>query len=354
MGWLCLVVGLAWSGVAIVLLIAENFVWGILLLVFSIYFLAGLRSVQQQERWVIELFGRYVGTLRPGLQWILPGIMQVRAVVSVWEQMLPLFETPIKIDFRDGSAVPKEATAFVRVLNPDDAYILAEREVTQEDGTTRREVRVVRWDEELSSEDRIRGDYLTGVYRAIYEIGDWRKAIRNQLENALRSYLNGLTIDEGITMARAGYELLNRLPSEERGRIGYTLHGWGFELLRVTIGDFDLEPEIVRARGGVQIRQREAEAARHEALVRARETAGTLIAMMAEISGRSVEEIQQEINRNSELQTRLQAMAEDLVSRQVSIAGKALTDIRVSGGGDIEQGLLRIVAALRTLPREGA
>lgn len=281
--------------------------------------LSGIRIVRQQERWIIELFGRYHRTLQSGLNWICPWIMRVRAKVPIWELMLPLFEQPIKIDFRDGSAVPKGAKVFVQVKNPDAPYPPV--------GKLGRE--------------------MTGVERAIYEIQNWRIATQELMENALRSYLNGLTIDEGITMGRAGYDLKNSLPNDEVDRISAVLAGWGFEFPRITVQDFDLSEELLRARETVQIRQREAEAAQYVRQRRAQETMGALIQMMAESTGKSPQEVQTEVENDPALKARLRAYGEELIARRMSLDEKALIDIRTAGGGDLEQVLLRLIAALK-------
>lgn len=87
-----------------------------------VWVLSGIRYVPQGERWPVELFGRYCWTLTPGLKWYLPGTMRIRAKIDVRDQKIPLFESPIKIDFQDGSAIPKGAEAIVRVKSPDERY----------------------------------------------------------------------------------------------------------------------------------------------------------------------------------------------------------------------------------------
>lgn len=293
-----------------------------LVVAFLVLLFFGLRQVQQQERVVVELWGKYWRTLRPGLQWVLPVVTKARAVVSVWEQTISLFESPIQIDFKDGSAAPQGTVVFIRIKSPDTKYQSADSKNE------------------------------TGVFRAIYEIDNWRTAVRDLIENALRSYLSSLTIDEAIAEAKGGYDLATSdpnagLPNNEISRIKETLSGWGFELMRITITDFDLEPDLVKARGAVQIRRRAAEAASYEAVIRARETTGTLIAMMAEFMGLTAGQVRQRVAADPALRVRLQAVAEELVSRQVSIAGNALTDVRVTGGGDLERSLIGVIAAIK-------
>ena len=279
----------------------------------------GLRTVQQQERRLVELFGRYFMTLKPGLRWIFPGIMAIRASISIWEQTIPLFETPIKIDFQDGSATPKGAEVFVKVKNPDTPY------------------------------DAGDGKMETGVYRAIYEINNWRTAIKNLVENAIRSYLNGLTIDKGITKKGAGFDLKNKFPPTERNRINKTLDCWGFELLMVTVMDFDLEPDLVKARGEVQKRRREKDGAIEIREIRALETMGSLISMISTCTGKTTEEVQGDINASPDLKRELMDFGKELITRRMSIDGESLTDIMVQGGGELEQSFLRLIAGFKKL-----
>ena len=286
------------------------------------FLVVGLRVVRPEERFVIELLGSFHGIKKSGLVWICPILMQVRAITGTWQQTVALFEEPIKIDFRDGSATPKGAEVFVKIRDPDTLYDAG-------------------------------GERHTGVYRTIYKVKNWREALRDLIENFVRSYLNSLTIDEGITKKKAGFDLRNSFPKKERERMEDSLAIWGLELLQVTVQDFDLDPEIVQARGEVQKRIREAEAAGHEKRIRAFETMGALIQMIAEAMGMSYEEVQAEVRSNTEMGSRLKNFAENLITRRMSIDGKALTDVRVDSGGDLAP-LLALIAAAKQIPGGGS
>jgi len=293
----------------------------------------GLRTASPEERVVIEILGEFYGVKGPGLFWIFPGLMRIRAIVSIWEQSLVLFRESIKVDFHDGSATPKGVEAFVKVKEPDRLYRV----------------------EDIEGE----GDpERSGVYRAIYSVDNWRARITELLENATRSYLSTLTIDDALTQKRGGFDVANSLPPEESKKIRETLKAWGFDLMRVTITDFDLEPDLVEARGEVQKRKREAEAAEYEKKVRARETVGALVQMIAESTGKKPEEIQAEIAADPERSRRLREFSEELITRRMSIDGRSLLDIRTAGGGNLEQSLLTLIGALRMIPssptREGS
>jgi len=279
-----------------------------------------LHVVQQHQRFVIERFGSYNRTQRPGLRFMIRFVEQVRAVVPVWEMTLPLFEQAIKIDFQDGSATPKNGEAFIQISRPDERY----------------------------DPNGALGRPMTGVERAVYQIANWRTAIRDVLENALRTYLNSLTINEAITQRRGGYDVIgNGLAQQDAAEaqaIREKLATWGFELHRTTIQDFDLEPELVRARGQVQVAQRKAEAAVFERRTRAQGTIGALVQMMAEATNQTYESVQAQIVTDPKLQAEMRALAIDLVTRQMSIDGKALQDVRIAGGGDLTQTFAALAA----------
>ncbi len=287
----------------------------VLLLVF-----VELHVVQQHQRFAIERFGGYNRTMRPGLKVTIRFVERVRAIVSVWEMTLPLFEKSIKIDFRDGSAVPQNGEAFISIQSPDTQY----------------------------GPPGVFGRNMTGVERAVYQIANWRTAIRDELENALRTYLSSLTIDEATTQKGGGYDIIgNGLTQQdpvEAQAIRGMLARWGFELHRTTIQDFDLEADLVRARGQVQAAQRQAEAAVFERQTRAQETIGALVQMMAEATDQTYEAIQAQIAADLELQAEMRTLAADLVTRQMSIDGKALQDVRIAGGADLTQTFAALAA----------
>ena len=290
-------------------------------------FLGGLRIIDPEERAIVQVLGRFYKQDGPGLIWVCPGFMRIRAIVGVWEQTLLLFEdASIKIDFPDGSAVPKGVEVFVKIRHPDQPYLISNSVIDEHDSHPR-----------------------SGIYRVIYRVDNWRKKTVELLENAVRSTFSGLTIDDVLVGGKGGFDLLgrNRMPSAEKNKIKRTLEVWGLDLLRITVTDFDLEPDLVKARGEVQKRKREADAAKHEKIVRAEETVGALIQMLALSQGKNPREIQSEITTNPEMSQRLRDFSEELITRRMSLDGKALTDIRVGGGGDLEQGLMRLIAATK-------
>jgi len=300
------------GGVFIITKLSLLVVLGAILFGIAIYLFSGLNYVHEQDRKVVEFFGKYSMTLKPGLQWLLAGAMKVRATISVKELEIPLFhDAPAKLDLKDGSIIPEGAKGFVKLKNPDKAYKV---------------------DEDDEKEEK-----RSGVYRAIYEIPDWKEFIEDRLENALRSYLNAFAIDDILTEGKSGFNLADHredvgIPNNELNAIEKDLARWGFDLLRITITDFELPKEIVEARDAVQVKQREAEAARFLAEREAEETAGALIQMFCKETGMKRGDVEKELKENpEEFLKKYEQIWErnwDLIHRRMAIDGKSFLDAR--------------------------
>jgi regulator of protease activity HflC (stomatin/prohibitin superfamily) len=303
--------------------------------VFSL-FIVGFLSVGEKERVVIERFGRYARTLKPGLRMIwFPGIVErIKEAVFIEQEEIPLFLEPIRIDFRDGSAAPKNTKAFIEIKSPDNDYL------TEQNGVETKKA---------------------GVYRAVYHIKDRKGAIRDRLENAVRSYLNSLTIEEGLEAARGGFNIYNRIETsqpEDAKEIKAAFDDWGILLHTITIGDFDLEPDLVKTRGELHKRVKEREAAAEVAQQRAKETVGTLVNMLSENTGIPREKLQESLKTNpKDFISRYDNLLKqnlDLVHRRMAIDGKSFIDIRVPQGTTLE-GLVAegLVALAKRIPVGG-
>jgi len=304
--------------------------------VFSL-FVVGLLIVEEKNRVVVERFGKYLRTLKSGLRCIFfPGIVdRIKDEIFIEQETIPLFLEPIKIDFKDGSATPKNAIAYIEIDRPDTGYLTKEEEKLT-DGER----------EKKGIEKR------TGVFRATYHIRNRKEAIRDRLENAIRSYLNGLTIQEGIEMARGGYDLLgpNGISEDETDRLKGVFEDWGIILHAITIGDFDLELDLVRARGELHKRLKEKEAAVFLSEKRAIESGETVIEMMARTRGKKVDEIRQIINADEKLQERFLNEAVDFVKRQMGYDAKSRVDINVEGVDGLGKDVLSWLAAWLRMP----
>lgn len=75
----------------------------------------GIRIVPQSQVYVVERFGKYTRTLRPGLSLIVPYLDSVAHQISILERQLPEFE--ISVITRDNVEVKMETTVFFRIVD---------------------------------------------------------------------------------------------------------------------------------------------------------------------------------------------------------------------------------------------
>jgi len=90
-----------------------------LVIVLGVFIGLGFRTVHQEERHVVELFGHFSRILRPGLNWIARPFERVRVARSISEQMVDLRVEQTYT--KDTVPLDVETTYYYRVLdNPDD------------------------------------------------------------------------------------------------------------------------------------------------------------------------------------------------------------------------------------------
>ena len=214
---------------------------------------SGFESVPQEERWVIERFGKFNRVIGPGLRWIIPfKIEQVRAAVDIREQPIDLFEEEPWLDFRTGgSAQLVNPIIWVRVINCSGGII---------------------------SEDAIRDS----IIKMIYGVQNWRDAIRENTDNTLRAFFKSKSVEEMFSENIMGTKSWWEIAKNHTPDLEAKIASWGWEVTKINISDFKWSDEVVKIRKDVYQQQRnikmagfKAEAAKYEALQRALESGGT-------------------------------------------------------------------------------
>ncbi|HET6159017.1 MAG TPA: SPFH domain-containing protein [Dongiaceae bacterium] len=90
------------------------FVIAIVVLVF-LFVIMAVKSVPQGHEWTIERFGRYTGSLRPGLGFIVPFIDRIGAKINMMESVL---EVPTQeVITKDNAMVSVDGVVFYQVLD---------------------------------------------------------------------------------------------------------------------------------------------------------------------------------------------------------------------------------------------
>lgn len=285
-------------------------------LVLLVFALSGLMIVQPEDRIMIEFLGKPYCIKKSGLRWACPVLMKKRMRVSTWEQPVYLFPerrypNGIHIDLKNGGKTELvDPILWIQLVG----------------GGT---------DEE---EDNI--------LRMIYAIEDWEDAVQENGENALRTHLNNLTVDEvlaaiHVVEKESWWEAI----SEYFPKLGETFGGYGIEVKRLTISDFNWDKKVVEARQKIFEEERSIEhaklsvkAAADEVMQKALESGGQY--------GNIVKLLMQK--KYGEL-TKAEAMkvAETLVLYYKGADTKSLVDVRAGSENSFAPLISAVVAAMR-------
>ncbi|TLP42806.1 MULTISPECIES: SPFH domain-containing protein [Cohaesibacter] len=91
----------------------------VLVVLFVLILLAGIKTVPQGYNFTIERFGAYTRTLRPGLALIVPFIDRIGARMNMMEQVLDVPSQ--EVITRDNAAIASDGVAFYQIMNAADA-----------------------------------------------------------------------------------------------------------------------------------------------------------------------------------------------------------------------------------------
>jgi len=276
-------------------------------------------QVQEDQRFLMERWGAYHRTAKPGLRFRVLVADKLRAPVITAQQEIEIFTSPIKIDFKDGSATPKEGEAYVEIVGPDDPYKDTDNAPAQD-----------------------------GCYRSIYRVNNWREGVKDMLQNACRSFFNSLNIDQALEEGQGGYNIYENLPEDRKNGLRAQLKVWGFRLVKLTIGDFDLDPNMVKERNRIQEEKARLAAAEFERQQKATGTMGFLISSVAQVTGLNESDIKSQIAGDPELQKQYLAFAQKVLQQTISVEGKALQHIIVDGGGDLQNSLAALIKLFKS------
>ena len=173
--------------------LANYWFWVLLLGVVIAFVIEGVRIVPQQSAWVVERFGRFHGTLEPGLNLIIPFLDRVAYVHSLKE--VPL-DVPEQICItKDNTQLTVDGILYYQVTDPRLAsygssnYVAAISQLAQT--TLRSEIGKMELDKTFESRD----DINRQIVQALDEAG------RNWGIKVLRYEIKSLTPPETILRA---------------------------------------------------------------------------------------------------------------------------------------------------------
>ena len=182
--------------------------WLIVLVI--MFFLAGIRIVDQFERGVILTFGKYTGTFNPGFRWIFPIVQRM-----------------IKVDLR-----------------------IATVDIPQQEGITRDNVPV--------GVNAVVYFKVTKADDAILKVQNFSYAVSQYAMAALRDIIGGVELDELLTQRE-------RLATEIKLIVDKATDEWGIDVTAIKMQDIEIPADMKRA----MAKQAEAERERRAVIIKA-------------------------------------------------------------------------------------
>lgn len=164
------------------------------ILVFVVVTIAkGVRIVPQGEEWIVERLGKYHGTLKPGLNIVIPYLDKIAYQLVTKDIILDVQEQ--EVITRDNAVILTNAIAFIKVTDP---------------------------------------------VKAVYGVTDFSEAIRNLIMTTLRSIVGEMELDEALSSR-------DKIKARLRESIADEAVDWGLTVKSVEIQDIKPSESMQRA-----------------------------------------------------------------------------------------------------------
>jgi len=174
--------------------VSPGFVVVVALLAFVAVTIAkGVRIVPQGEEWIVERLGKYHGTLKPGLNIVIPYLDKVAYQMVTKDIILDVQEQ--EVITRDNAVILTNAIAFIKVTDP---------------------------------------------VKAVYGITDFSEAIRNLIMTTLRSIVGEMELDAALSSR-------DKIKARLRESIADEAVDWGLTVKSVEIQDIKPSQSMQKA-----------------------------------------------------------------------------------------------------------
>ena len=198
---------------------ATMIVFGVLAFFVILTIGLGVRIVPQGYKYVVQRFGKYRGTLNPGLNLIIPYIDTVAYRVTTKDIVLDIPSQ--EVITRDNAVIIANAVAYINVLNPERAvygvedYRLAIQNLVQT--SLRSIVGEMDLDDALSSRDQIKARLLSSISDDISEWGITVKTV--EIQDINPSQTMQLAMEEQAAAERQRRATVTRANGEKEAAI---------------------------------------------------------------------------------------------------------------------------------------
>ena len=174
--------------------VSPGFVVVVALLAFVAVTIAkGVRIVPQGEEWIVERLGKYHGTLKPGLNIVIPYLDKIAYQLVTKDIILDVQEQ--EVITRDNAVILTNAIAFIKVTDP---------------------------------------------VKAVYGVTDFSEAIRNLIMTTLRSIVGEMELDEALSSR-------DKIKARLRESIADVAVDWGLTVKSVEIQDIKPSQSMQKA-----------------------------------------------------------------------------------------------------------
>ena len=162
------------------------------LLAISVVYM-GVKTVPQGHEYTVERFGRYIETLRPGLNFIIPFVDRISSKVNMREQVLDIEKQ--SVISKDNAVVQSDGVVFFQIVD---------------------------------------------AAKSNYEINDLLNAMRNLCLTNIRTVLGAMSLDEMLSNRE---EINTRLLNV----VDQATNPWGVKVTRIEIKDLEPPTDLVEA-----------------------------------------------------------------------------------------------------------